>query len=446
MNAANDHVREAVGRDGRPRILIAGGGYVGMYTALGLERLLDAEEAELYMVAPENFMRYQPLLPEVAAGSVEPRHVVVPLRRVLPRTRVTLGRLSGLDHGRRTATITLGDGGHGTIGYDVLVLGLGSVTKVMPVPGLVDHAVGFQTLAEAIHLRNQVLARLEVAESTTDQRVRRRALTFVFVGGGYAGVEALAELQDLARQACSSYRTIAAHDLRWILIEATDRILPSVDARLATHASQVLRARGIELRLETQTTSVEDGTVVLSDGERIEADTLVWMPGVAPNPVAAKLGLACDDRGRLIADECLRVDGDDAVWTAGDCAAIPDGHGGLHPPTAQHAEREAHHLARNIAAVLHGQPPTPFRYRTRGEFVTLGDRKAVARIYKAQLHGWPAWLARRAYYVARMPTAERRIRLVLDWAAGLPFKRDVSQLGSEQQPDRPLAEAAQEAA
>lgn len=426
----------------RPRVLIAGGGFVGMYTALALESRLAPGEADLELVAPENFMLYQPLLPEVASGSVEPRHVVVPLRRALRRTRVTLGRLCGVDRGRRVARIEAGTGESRETAYDALVVGLGSVTRTMEVPGLIDHAVGFQTLTEAMHLRNQVLSRLEVADSATSAEARRRALTFVFVGGGYAGVEALAELEDLARQASRSYRSISPGDMRWVLVEATDRILPSVDEKLARRAGELLRARGIEMRLQTTLEAVSDGVVSLSDGSTVAADTLVWMPGVVPDPQVGRLGLGCDERGRLVVDACLRVEGAEGVWAAGDCAAVPGPDGEPYPPTAQHAEREARQLGHNIAAVLRGRGPEPFRYRSRGEFVTLGNRRAIAQVMGMPLRGPAAWALRRAYYLGRMPTTERRVRLLVDWLAGLPFEPDIAQLGAEQHPDRPLARTA----
>lgn len=425
----------------RPRVLIAGGGWVGMHAALALERSLAPEEADLELVSPENFMLYQPLLPEVASGELEPRHGVVPLRRVLRRTHVTLGRVTGLGLGGRTATVEPATGDARDTAYDALIVGLGSVTKMLPVPGLVEHAVGFQTLSEAIHLRNQVLSRLEIAESATHGDARRRALTFVFVGAGYAGLEALAELQALAHQACGSYRTVRPEDLRWLLVEATERILPSVDISLARRAETLLRSRGIDIRLNTTLDSVEDGKLCLSDGERLEADTLVWMPGVVPNPEIARLGLPCDHQGRLQVDSCLRISGVERGWGAGDCAAVPDGSGGHYPPTAQHAEREARHLAANVAATLRGQSPAPFRYRSKGEFVTLGHRRAIASTFGVPLTGFPAWILRRAYYLARMPTAERRVRLLVDWLAGLPFEPDIAQLGAEQHPDRPLVDA-----
>lgn len=425
----------------RPRVLIAGGGFVGMYTALSLERQLTADEADLELVAPENFMCYQPLLPEVASGSVEPRHVVLPLRQVLRRTRVTQGRLTGLDQAARRATVEPIDGATRQLDYDLLVLGLGSVTRLLPVPGLVERAVGFSTLTEAIHLRNHVLARLETAEASVEPSTRQAALTFVLVGGGYAGVEALAELQDLARDALEHYRTLDPRDMRWILIEATDRILRSMDQRPVERTMALLRGRGIEIRLNTRLESAHEGVMHLSDGEVLRADTLVWMPGVVPNPVTGRLGLPRDDAGRLCVDAHLRVRGAGEIWAAGDCAAVPDADGRPQPPTAQHAQRQARHLAENLVRVLHRQPTRPFHYRACGEFVTLGNHRAVAQIMRFQLHGMPAWLLRRGYYLARIPSSRRRLHLLIDWLVSLPFERDIVQLGSAQDPGQPLREA-----
>jgi NADH dehydrogenase len=422
-----------------PRLVIAGGGFVGLYAALTLERLLEPGEADITLLAPENVMVYWPLLPEVASGTVEPRHAVVPLRTVLRRTQVLLGQLEGLDPGRRLACVRPAEGSLKGLPYDELVVAVGSVTKLLPVPGLAEHAVGFTTLTEAIHLRNQVLSRLEIAEAAVDADRRARALTFVFVGGGYAGVEALAELEDLASAACRYLRHVSRDQMRWVLVEATDRILPTLEERLGKEAAGLLRRRGVEIRYECEVQSVTDGRIELSNGESLAADTLVWMPGVAPHPVVTELELPCDEQGRIRVDPTLRVA--DGVWAAGDCAAVPDGSGGTFPPTAQHGEREGRHLGENLARVLRGQAPRPFRYQSRGEFVTLGGRSAVGTIMGRPVHGRSVWALRRAYYASRMPARERRVRLGLDWAAGLPFARDVAMLGSTEHPDRPLGES-----
>jgi NADH dehydrogenase len=428
----------------RTRVLIAGGGYVGLYTALGLQKRLKDSEAELTLVTPESFMTYQPFLPEAASGNIEPRHVVVPIRTVLyRRVRLITGAITSVDHGRRAATIRTAGGEPYEVAYDLVVLGLGSVSRVLPVPGLAEQGVGFKTVAEAIYLRNQVLSRLDVAASTTNANVRQRALTFLFVGGGYAGVEALAELEDLARDACRYYPSVRREDMRWVLVEAADGILPEIGSGLADYAVARLRRRGIEVHLQTRLESAVGGRMVLSNGETFEADTLVWTTGVRAHPLLARLGFPLDERGRLIADEFLRVRDVDAAWTAGDGAAIPDlTTGGWAPPSAQHALREARRLSKNIAATLRGRQPKQFRYRNMGQLVSLGRYKGVARVLGVRLRGFPAWFLHRTYHVSRIPTLNRKVRVIVDWTVALFFRRDVVQLGSLQHPREPFIEAA----
>lgn len=429
---------------GAPRVLIAGGGYVGLYTALTLERLLQPGEADVYVVNPENYMVYQPLLPEVASGTLEPRHAVVPLRKALKRSRLITGRLVGLDHDARTARIEPHAGEPYDLPYDHVVVALGSVTRTLPVPGLEERALGFHTLSESLHLRNRILGCMEAAEASRDASARKRALTFTFVGGGYTGVEALAELEDMARSACAVFPTISPDELRWVLVEATDRILPTVAPGLADHALRVLRARGIEVLLETTLDSAEEGRMVLSDGQEFDSDTLVWVAGVTPSPQVQQLGVPLDDQGRIIVDRGLRIEGLDGAWAAGDSAAVPDGRGSFYPPTAQHAQREGRHLGRNIAAVVRGGDPTTFEYDSPGEMITLGRNKGVAELYGRSLSGFLVWVLRRLYYVVQVPTLNRKARILLDWAVGLPFRREVVSLGSVEQPRAPLREAARQ--
>lgn len=426
----------------KPRIGLIGGGYVGLYCALELERELRPEEAEVVLVSVENFMLYWPLLVEVGSGDLDPRHVAVPLRTLLRRTQVVTAEVTSIDPRERRVRVAPYAGEEYELRFDHLVLGLGSRTRLMPVPGLERHAIGFKSIAEALHLRNQVLSRLEVAQSTEDQAARRRALTFVFVGGGYTGVEVAAELEDLARSAIRWFPRVRREDMRWLLLEATDRILPEVSPALGRYALEQLRARGIDVRLETQLESAEDGRLEFSDHTSMEADTLVWMAGVQPHPLAAESGLACDERGRLRVDACLRVQEANQVWAAGDCAAVPDLTGdGICPPTAQHAVRQARQLGRNLASSLRGGTPEPFRYQSLGELVTLGRHKGVAEIGGRKVRGMPAWLARRAYYLSQVPSAERRLRMLADWVVGLPFRQDPAQLGSVEHPDVPLVGA-----
>jgi NADH dehydrogenase len=353
--------------------------------------------------------------------------------------------VEALDHPRRVATVAPIDGPAYQLAYDVVVIGPGSVSRVLPVPGLAERAVGFKTVAEAIYLRNQVLSRMDAAESTQDRAVRRRALTFLFVGGGYAGVEALAELEDLARDACRYYRSVRREDMRWVLVEAAGGILPEIGGGLGEYATARLRRRDIEVHLETRLESAEGGRMVLSSGEAFDADTLVWTTGVRAHPALSRMGLPVDDRGRLVADEFLRVRGAEGAWTAGDCAAVPDlVTGGICPPTAQHALRQAKRLAANIANTLSGLDPQPFRYRQLGALVSLGRYKGVARVLGVRLRGFPAWFLHRTYHLSRIPTVNRKIRVMIDWTVALFFRRDVVQLGSLQRPHEPFSRAAGE--
>lgn len=426
-----------------PRILLVGAGYVGLYTALQLERLLRDDEAEVTLVSPENFMLYRPLLPEVASGTLQARHAVVPLRTALRRTRLLAGRLTELHHDRKVAQVQPYEGPVRHVTYDHVVVALGSMSRVLPIPGLAERAVGFTSITEAFHLRNHILSRLEAGFATADPAARRRALTFCFVGGGYSGVEALAELQDMAVDACRWYPGLDPAELRFVLVEATGRLLPSLEDHLAGVALQQLRRRGVEVHLDTRLQSAEGDRLQLSDGTHLAADTLVWAAGIAPHGLVRHLGLPVDDAGRLVVDATLAVRGVEGAWAAGDCAAVPDVvGGGLCPPTAQHAVRQARQLGANLAAVVRGGRPSPLRYRSKGMFVTLGMRRAVAEIGGRCLSGFTPWLVRRAYYASQIPTANRKLRVLVDWAAGLPFHHDVVNLGSLQEPGAPFEEAA----
>ena len=418
----------------RPRVLVVGGGYIGLYTALGLLKRVPPGSLDVTLVAPESFMLYQPLMPEAASGNIEPRHVVIPLRRVLRRASLVTGRLEALDHDARTATIRPIEGRPYHLGYDHVVLGLGAVSRVLPIPGLAERGVGFTSVSEAIYLRNRVLERMDAAESTADPSLRRRALTFVFVGGGYSGVQGLAELEDLARDAAEGYRTVDRDDMRWVLIEAADRILPEIGPSLSAYAAERLRRRGVEVLLSTTLQSAEGGRLALSDGQAFEADTLVWTAGVRANPVVERLGLPLGD-GRLDVDEYLRVRGVDGAWAGGDCAAVPDRTtGGICPPTAQHALRQARRIAKNVLASLGGRRPRPFRYRQLGTLVSLGRGDGVARVMGLRSRGFPAWVLHRTYHLLLIPTVNRKARVMADWTLALFFRRDAVQLGTLQDP------------
>ncbi|MFH8624983.1 NAD(P)/FAD-dependent oxidoreductase [Streptomyces vietnamensis] len=429
------------------RILVVGGGYVGMYTALRLQRQLGAElragTAEIVVVTPEPYMTYQPFLPEAAAGNISPRHVVVPLRRVLDRCRIVIGEVRSVDHAKRTATLsTLAteEEGAGAVEmtYDELVVAPGSVSRTLPVPGLADHGIGFKTVEEAIGLRNHVIEQMDIASSTRDPAIRDAALTFVFVGGGYAGVEALAELEDMARYATRYYHNVKPEDLRWVLVEASDRILPEVGEEMGRYTIRELRGRNIDVRLETRLESCEDRVAVLSDGTRLPTRTVVWTAGVKPAPVLAATDLPLNERGRLRCTAQLAVEGTAHAWAAGDAAAVPDVTA-KEPdkecaPNAQHAVRQAKVLAENIAASLRGQPLKEYEHAYVGSVASLGLHKGVAHVYGRKLKGYPAWFMHRAYHLSRVPTFNRKARVLAEWTLSGLFKREIVSLGSLEHP------------
>jgi NADH:ubiquinone reductase (H+-translocating) len=421
-------------------VVIAGGGFGGYSAARGLERAMLPQSTRITLVNDVNFLLYTPFLPEAAAGTLEPRHVVTPLRDVLKHTRLRLGVVTGRDAARRTVTVRDADEDREReLPYDQFIVALGSVSRVLPVPGLAEHAIGFKSLADAIWLRNHVVQCLEQADVTDDDTAREELLTFVFVGGGYAGLEALAELQDFAAEAMQLYPRARLAGMRWLLVEATDRVLPEIDARLAQYALQELRGRGIDIRLGTTLEELSADRARISTGETIPTRTVVWTAGVAPHPSIANLSLPLDDRGRVVVDQHLRVRGEDGVWALGDVAAVPDPArpGWVCPPTSQHAIHQGATAARNVAAALGVGKAAPFGYRTRGQFVNLGRYKAVAKIGNRTFRGFPAWWLARTYHMSQIPGTMRKVRAVADWTVGLPFRRDIAEVGSIGHP-RPL--------
>jgi NADH dehydrogenase len=431
------------------RILIAGGGYVGMYTALGLQSKLRAGEASITVVDPQPHMTYQPFLPESAAGSIEPRHVVVPLRRVLKRCHVVTGRITQIENEHRVVTVESPDGHIEELSYDVLVVALGSIARTLPIPGLPEVGIAARTVGEAIYLRNHVLSRLDAAASTNDPDLRRRLLTFAVIGGGFAGIEMLGELEDMARYAITRYyRNLKPEDMRWVLVEAAGRILPEVGAKMGVYTVERLEERGIEVFLETKVTTMENGHVVLDDGTEFDADTIIWTAGVKANPVLANTDLPRDARGRVTCTASLQVEGMPNVWAAGDCAAVPDlsraedDPQATCSPSAQHAVRQAKHLARNLVAVLRDKQPKPYFHRYVGSVASLGLYKGVADVYNVKLKGFPAWFMHRTYHVSRMPTFNRKFRIVMDWTLAAVFRREVVALGQINDPKADFVRAA----
>jgi len=425
-------------------VVIAGGGFGGLYAARRLERVLPRHSARITIVSDTNFLLYTPLLPGAAAGTLEPRHVVVPLREELDWAEVKLGRVLGLDAGLSELRWCRLDGREEVMRYDQLVLAVGSVSRTLPVPGLAEHAMGFKTLADAIALRNRALLHLETAESLDDPEERRPYLTFVFVGAGYAGLEGIAELQDMVADVLERYPRCRLDGTRWILVEALDRVMPEIDPKLAEFATAELRARGIEIRTGTRLDSLEEGAATLSTGERIPMRLLCWTAGVAPQPVVGELGLPLGSGGRIEVEPTLRVKGQDNVWAIGDAAAVPDpAADGARPtpPTAQHALRQGRLAADNVAAALGHGRARPFRYKTRGVFVDMGRNKAVVSTPLLRFRGFPAWFAARTYHMLMMPGLGRKLRLVVDWTVGLLFGRGSAELGQLGHPHGVEAEA-----
>jgi NADH dehydrogenase len=413
------------------RIVIAGGGFGGFYAAHALERLLPANSARVTLVNEANFMLYTPLLPGAAGATLDPRHVVVPLRSQLRHTDLLVGQVTGGDPVRRTLGVKRIDGEHLELGYDQLIVALGSVSRTLPIPGLAEHAIGFKSLSDATALRNRVLSCMDIAESLEDPDRRAEYLGFVFVGAGYAGVEGLAELQDFAAQALELYPRCRAQGLRWVLVEAKDRIMQEVPRGLSEFAARELRARGIEVCTETTIEAITGSDATLSGGERIPARTVVWTAGVKPSPAVGKLGLPLDQSGRVTVDHTMRVQGYEHVWAIGDCAAVPDPakQGQPCPPTAQHAIRQGRLVARNVAATLGNGRVRPFKYRTKGVVAELGDNEAVALTLGLRWRGLPAWFIARTYHLLLMPGMGRKLRLLVDWNVALMFGRDTSAPG-----------------
>lgn len=428
---------------GAAKVVVAGGGFGGLAAARKLERLLPADAAQITLVSDDNFLLYTPLLPSVAAGALEPTSIVVPLREQLESAQIHLGHVTGVDLEQRILNVeapTVGTrrgpsaaGGRLIeVPYDHLIIALGSVSRKAAIPGLAEWAVGLKSLRDAFALRNRVIRTLELAESLPSDGERQAVLTFVFVGAGYAGVEGIAELQDFVADVIDLYPLCAACRPRWILLQAGDRIMPEISPKLSEFAAGRLAARGIEIRTDTTLTEVSRDRVILSTGEEIPAQTVVWTAGVEPDPVVAKLGLPMDERKRIRTNADLRVDGHDRLWAIGDAAAVPDpAAGGTRPcpPTAQHAVRHGSAVAANVAAALGFGRVTPFSYRTRGSVVELGRRKAVAKIGPVHLKGFLAWAVSRSYHIMEMPGLRRKLRLSFDWSLDVFQGRDTSELG-----------------
>ncbi|MEX0913332.1 MAG: NAD(P)/FAD-dependent oxidoreductase, partial [Demequina sp.] len=409
---------------------------------------------DITLVDRRPYMTYQPFLPETAAASIEPRHAVVPLRPELTHMRVVQGRVSKISHADHAVTVATDYGDELALEYDQLIVGLGSVSRTLPVPGLKEFGQGFKYVEEAIHLRNKVLGSLARAATTDDPATRQRLLTFVFVGGGFAGIEAFSEAEDMAKAALRYHRRLEPGDLRFIMVEATDRILPEMGPQMGEYTLRQLRRRGMTVHMQTFLEDCTDGHIRLSNGDEFEASMVVWTAGVKPNPVLQHSDLPLGEKGHVRCLPTLQVcteDGTpvDGVWAAGDCAQIPDltqDEGTFCAPSAQHAVRQARHLGANVARALADKPVKDYKHKHLGMVASLGLNKGVANILGVKLRGWPAWFMHRTYHMAQIPTMNRKARIVLDWTAAVFFRRDLVSMGRLHEPRRAFLEAAQDGA
>jgi NADH:quinone reductase (non-electrogenic) len=426
-------------------VVIAGGGFGGLYAARRLLQVMPPDGVRVTLVSNRNFLLYAPLLPAAAGGTVEPRHVVVPLRVGVPRAQIHVAEVVGADPAQRELRVRDEHRGEHTITYDRLVVALGSVSRTLPIDGLEERAIGFKTLGDALALRDHVIDCLEAAEIIDDDEQRRAWLTVVFTGGGYTGIEGIAELQDLAADIIELYPRCAQAGMRWVVIESESRIMREVSVPLAEFTRRELVARGIEVRTGVRVDGVGETDVHLSDGTAIATHTLAWTAGITAAPAVAKLGLPTDHQGRIPTDAHLRVPGFDDVWAVGDAAAVPDpaNPGSPCPQTAQHAMRQGRRVAENVASALGRGRSRPFKYKTMGMVVDLGHRKAVAAILGVNLRGFPAFVVTRAYHLAALPGWQgNRVRLAADWALDNLFRLDSSKFGVTDSRPTPLGSTA----
>jgi NADH:ubiquinone reductase (H+-translocating) len=441
----------------RPRVLVVGGGYVGFYTALRLQKKIANSGGIVTLVDPLPYMTYQPFLPEVAGGNIEARHAVVSHRKHLKQTELIQGSVTNIDHENRTAVIAPADGGAPfELPYFDVVLAAGAVTRTFPIKGLAESGIGLKTIEEAVALRNQVLSLIEQASTETDPETRKRHLTFVVVGGGFAGIETIAELEDMARAAVKLNDRVDESELRFVLVEAMGRIMPEVTEAQALWVVEHLRSRNIEVLLNTSLDNAEDHNLKLINlpdktlAQQFDADTLIWTAGVMANPMVRSTDFPIEPRGRVSVGADLRITGEFGVienaWAAGDVAAVPDLTGGLPDgtcvPNAQHALRQAKRLAKNLWASRFNKPLVDYKHKNLGAVAGFGEWKGVAKIMGIHLKGAPAWLAHRGYHGLAMPTFERKFRVLMDWFVSMFTGRDLTQIEFLQNPRQSFVAAA----
>ncbi|GAA4374179.1 NAD(P)/FAD-dependent oxidoreductase [Paeniglutamicibacter cryotolerans] len=442
----------------RPRILVVGGGYVGLYVAMNLQKKVKAHGGIVTVVDPLPYMTYQPFLPEVAGGQIEPRHVTVSHRQHLKQAELITGRVTAIDHANKKAVIVPAVGEPFELPYQDVVMAAGAITRTFPIPGLAEQGIGLKSIEEAVALRNKVLERIESASLMTDPVAKARALTFTVVGGGFAGIETITEIEDMARAAVKKNDRLEHADLRFVMVEAMGRIMPEVTEDQALWVVDHMRSRGIEVLLNTSLSNAEGGVMQLinmadkSPAETFESDTLIWSAGVMANPMVRSTDFPIEARGRVMTGTDLRITGEDGnaiegAWAAGDVSAVPDVTGGLPDgtcvPNAQHAVRQAKLLAHNLYAVRYGVGRVKnYKHKNLGAVAGFGANKGVAKVMGIKLKGWPAWMAHRGYHGMAMPTFERKFRVIGGWFTALLFQRDTLQISNLENPRGLFVESA----
>ena len=411
----------------KTRVLILGGGFGGLYAALEFEKRKDPR-FEVTVVNRENFFLFTPMLHEIAASDLDLTNIVNPVRKMIRHVNFFCGDVDKIDIESKRVTVSHGFERHShELDYDHLVLALGSVTNFFKLPGVAERALTMKSLGDAIQLRNRLIAHLEEADSECAQADRSSLLTFVVAGGGFAGVETIASINDFLRDALPFYPNLKEEMLRLVLVHPGEFILPELGEKLGRYADKKLRERGVEIFSKSKVAAVQPNEIELSTGERITSSTLIWTAGVSPNPTLDLVACA-KERGRIKVNANLEVEGMDGLWALGDCALVPDSAtGGYCPPTAQHASREGKVVTCNIIAGVDGKPKKPFSFKTLGLLAAIGRRTGVARILGVNFSGFLAWFLWRGIYWSKLPRTEKKIRVAIDWALDVFFSKDFVQ-------------------
>ncbi len=411
------------------RLLILGGGFGGVYAALRLQaRAGKRRDIQITLVSRDNYFLFTPMLPQAATSSIDTRHIVQTIRRICPKVKLLQAEIETVDFATRTVTISHAEGHRHQLGYTQLLIAVGGVTNYFGLPGVAEFSLPVKTLTDAIRIRNHALDMLEQAELEEDVELRRRLLTFVVAGAGFAGVETAAELDVFVRRASAQYGNFTAADIRTVLLDAQSRVLPELSEQLAAFTAATLIKRGMEVRMNSSVRAADAEGIDLTDGSRIPTRTFIWAGGVAPNPLLSALGIT-NARGRVPVDANLGVVNHPGIWAIGDCASVlPAPDAKPYPPTAQHALREGTHVADNMLAFADGKPLKPFAFTMIGQMANLGERSAVAMVGGLKISGFPAWWLWRTYYLTRIPTLERKLRVAIDWTLDLLFSRDTVKL------------------